>query len=272
MLTTIAYVPNTVAPIITFGVFATIAAKSGVVLDSTRIFTALSLLSLITEPLTQLFHALPEFGAAVGCFSRIQVFLLSESREDYRQFRGLQPSSVTTCDTGSNMEAKTCLGLEPKEMEVNVHSSDPDAAISIENGVFSWKKDEAPTLENISLTIPLSKLTMIIGQVGCGKTTLLKAILGEVPHATGSIVLSSKNIAFCDQNVWLTNQTMQQNITGYSKHDTEWYSQVLRACALDEVVRQLPNGDQTMIGSKGITLSGGQKQRVVGLSWIPAPP
>jgi hypothetical protein len=56
---------------------------------------------------------------------------------------------------------------------------------------------------------------------------------------------------------------VQQSITGASAFDLRWYSSVIRSCALDEDLRQLPQGDQTQIGSKGIALSGGQSQRIV---------
>ena len=55
---------------------------------------------------------------------------------------------------------------------------------------------------------------------------------------------------------------MQKNILGFANSDSEWYNAVMHACALDEDVRLFPLGDQTLIGSNGISLSGGQKQRL----------
>lgn len=165
-------------------------------------------------------------------------------------------------DTESDPELKLKHGGDDAALGKGISHDD---AITIRNGNFGWKsgEDEVPLLKNINLTVPASKLTVIIGPVGSGKSTLLKAVLGETPVSEGSILLSTREMSFCDQTPWLTNQTLQANITAFSKYDASWYSSVIRACALDQDLAQLPEGDQSMVGSKGITLSGGQKQRVV---------
>jgi ATP-binding cassette subfamily C (CFTR/MRP) protein 1 len=118
-------------------------------------------------------------------------------------------------------------------------------------------------LKNINFHVAHGQLAMIIGPVGCGKTTLLQGILGETSIARGRVLISSSEMAFCDQTPWLTNVTLQDNITGFSKYDSAQYWAIIRACALNDDLGQLPDGDLTLIGSKGISLSGGQKQRVV---------
>jgi ATP-binding cassette, subfamily C (CFTR/MRP), member 1 len=165
-------------------------------------------------------------------------------------------------DTESDPELKLKHGDDGAPLGKGISPGD---AITIRDGNFGWKsgEDEAPLLKNVNLTVPASKLTVIIGPVGSGKSTLLKAVLGETPVSEGSILLSTREMSFCDQTPWLTNQTLQANITAFSKYDASWYSSVIRACALDQDLAQLPEGDQSMVGSKGITLSGGQKQRVV---------
>jgi ATP-binding cassette subfamily C (CFTR/MRP) protein 1 len=75
--------------------------------------------------------------------------------------------------------------------------------------------------------------------------------------------VSSTEVAFCDQTPWLVNGTVQKNILGYSNFDGLWYNSVIHACGLEEDISNLPLGDQSLIGSKGIMLSGGQKQRIV---------
>ena len=104
---------------------------------------------------------------------------------------------------------------------------------------------------------------MLIGPSGCGKSTLLKALLGETPCSEGKIELSSKSIAFCDQTPWHMNGTVKDSIVAMSPFDERWYASVVHACALEEDLSQLPRGDKSVIGSKGIALSGGQSQRIV---------
>lgn len=257
-----AYTPSVISPVITFAAFAKIAQDDDAVLGSTQIFTTLSLLALVTEPLGALFHALPEFFTAVACFGRIQRFLLAESRQDMRQCLtagdGIMSSTSRQSDTDSDPELQLKQQFEKGGF---VQSN----AITIHNGNFGWKsgEEDVPVLKDINFTVSSSRLTVIIGPVGCGKSTLLKAVLGETPVSEGSIILSTRDMSFCDQTPWLTNQTLQANITAFSKYDASWYSSVIRACALEQDLAQLPEGDQAMVGSKGITLSGGQKQRVV---------
>lgn len=269
----IAYTPSSISPVITFAAYAKIAENNDTVLDSTRIFTTLSLIALITEPLTALFHALPEFFTAVACFNRIQKFLLAEPRNDTRQIAQVGSGAVVSVasrhsDTESDPELQLkhqeAGGVERPQV-LGKGDFLQGQAIAIRDGKFGWKsgEDEVPLLKDINVTAHNSQLTIVIGPVGCGKSTLLKAILGETPVAEGTVLLSTREMAFCDQTPWLTNQTLQANVTGFSKYDSSWYSSVIRACALDQDLAQLPEGDQSMIGSKGITLSGGQKQRVV---------
>lgn len=59
------------------------------------------------------------------------------------------------------------------------------------------------------------------------------------------------------------NQSIRQNIIGYAHFDGQLYNQVIKACDLQKDLTQLPKGDMTIVGSKGLALSGGQKQRVV---------
>jgi ATP-binding cassette, subfamily C (CFTR/MRP), member 1 len=93
----------------------------------------------------------------------------------------------------------------------------------------------------------------------------MRAILGELPFDNGGISVSSTNMAYCSQTPWILNTTIQQNICGLkacAPINEEWYQSVLYACALDQDLLQLIDGDRSVPGSRGITLSGGQKQRV----------
>jgi ABC-type uncharacterized transport system fused permease/ATPase subunit len=63
--------------------------------------------------------------------------------------------------------------------------------------------------------------------VGCGKSSLLKAILGELPVMGGTVHLSSTRIAFCDQTPWHMNGTVQQAIVGISDFEQRWYASVV---------------------------------------------
>ncbi len=249
-----------ISPLLALAIYAAVTRSKGQPLEAGTVFTALSLMAIISQPLTFLFQSIPNLMAAVACFDRIQKFLLTETRRDYRT------SISSTIDMENVRFEKEKLETETSDKLVDESAlldRGGSVVINIRNGSFGWKENDPPTLQDINLTIQNSNLTMIIGPVGSGKTTLLKAFLGEIPTSAGEVNIASTNIGFCDQTPWLTNRTVRENIIGYSKFDSSWYSTVLYACALDEDLISLPNGDHSKLGSKGIVLSGGQKQRVV---------
>lgn len=216
--------------------------------------------------------ALSALMGGVGSFKRIQGFIEMEPRAEQRKFPSA-PGSLgwlsdvdSSSEKGSDSSQKSRFSLEVKE-----HNSLGSQAIVIENGFFGWDKMKQPagTLHEINMVVPRGKITMVVGPVGCGKSTLLKAVLGELPVMGGALQVSSLRIALCDQTAWHVNGTVQGSIIGVSEFDQRWYSSVVRSCALDEDLRQLPQGDQTQIGSKGIALSGGQSQRIVRQSRSP---
>lgn len=101
--------------------------------------------------------------------------------------------------------------------------------------------------------------------VGSGKSTLLKAILGELEQVSGIRRLDpATKIAYCDQEPWLLDRSIRENIIGSLYFDAAWYRTVIEACALAQDIAQFPDGDETGVGSQGSALSGGQRARVVG--------
>uniref|UniRef100_A0A8C2TGF2 ATP binding cassette subfamily C member 8 n=1 Tax=Coturnix japonica TaxID=93934 RepID=A0A8C2TGF2_COTJA len=131
-----------------------------------------------------------------------------------------------------------------------------------------------PALSNIDIRIPQGQLTMIVGQVGCGKSSLLLAILGEMQKISGTVSWSSPekespvemefrgSVAYASQKPWLLNATVEENITFESSFNKQRYKAVIDACSLQPDIDILPHGDQTQIGERGINLSGGQRQRI----------
>uniref|UniRef100_A0A670I6L3 ATP binding cassette subfamily C member 8 n=1 Tax=Podarcis muralis TaxID=64176 RepID=A0A670I6L3_PODMU len=161
-----------------------------------------------------------------------------------------------------------------------------DYCVKVTNGFFTWTPEGSPTLSSIDIRIPQGQLTMIVGQVGCGKSSLLLGILGEMQKVSGNVIWNSipdsetgedvspsvvfclfvsrkrESVAYASQKPWLLNATVEENITFESPFNTQRYKAVIDACSLQPDIDILPHGDQTQVGERGINLSGGQRQRI----------
>ncbi|KAG7388247.1 hypothetical protein PHYPSEUDO_012905 [Phytophthora pseudosyringae] len=136
------------------------------------------------------------------------------------------------------------------------------AVISFQEADFQWVEDSpAPTLSNITFTLQPGTLTVIVGPVGSGKSSLVNAILGEMHQVRGTRVVRG-DAAYASQQAWIQNQTVRDNILFGEPLDAEHYRRVVEACQLLPDFDVLEQGDQTEIGERGINLSGGQKARV----------
>ncbi|KAA6388286.1 MAG: putative Metal resistance protein YCF1 [Streblomastix strix] len=118
-------------------------------------------------------------------------------------------------------------------------------------------KLKPPTLKNINL----GSLTMVIGSVGSGKSSIGAALIGDIEKIEGEIRIRGQ-IAYCPQTAWINNNTVRGNITFGSEFNQKKYDEVVHVCALETDFKTLAAGDQTAIGEKGVNLSGGQKARI----------
>jgi ATP-binding cassette, subfamily C (CFTR/MRP), member 1 len=262
----IAFTPDLAAPVATFAVFMVRARSSGEILDVSRLFTSVSLLVLLTLPLNQLFQSIPLFLAAVSCFRRIGDFLCEEVRVDRRVvpdaadwYSSAHKSRSQPDEQLGSIELRSRLTRTPSR----INALDSSDTFTSEKWSCGWTKD-SKVLKAVDISIPRAKLTLIVGSIGTGKSTLCKALLGETLVSESYVRLNerSRDLAFCDQTPYLINASIQQNIIGFSSLDRKWYNTVVRATALDEDLASLPNGDQQLIGSNGVNLSGGQKHKV----------
>ncbi|XP_037617804.1 multidrug resistance-associated protein 4-like isoform X2 [Sebastes umbrosus] len=135
-------------------------------------------------------------------------------------------------------------------------------SIEIDKLTCYWDKSlDAPSLQNISITVKSHQLVTVIGPVGAGKSSLLSAILGELPRDTGTLKVKGQ-LTYAAQQPWVFPGTIRSNILFGRELNPQKYERVLRACALKRDLELLPDGDLTLIGDRGATLSGGQKARV----------
>jgi ATP-binding cassette, subfamily C (CFTR/MRP), member 1 len=248
-------------PAVTFTVFA-IAQKlsGGAQFNVTQAFTSLSLLNLLVQPVMDLSIAWTTLSSGLACLDRIQAFLLKENREDYRILASHSDNASFSTRISTEKQGHF-EKLENNEIQENTETP----LVKIRGGCFGWKQDpDSAIIKDIDLDIMPGELTLIVGPVASGKTTLLEAIVGEARIFSGSVELTvPEEIAYCGQDAWLLNQSVKENILAFERYSKDFYEEVIEACQLEEDLRYFPKGDDSIIGSRGISLSGGQKQRVV---------
>ncbi|KAI8051613.1 P-loop containing nucleoside triphosphate hydrolase protein [Syncephalis plumigaleata] len=161
--------------------------------------------------------------------------------------------------------------------------------IAITDGEFSWyqqeeiewHKDDSMmiTRTNFNLTgihieFKLKEINVIVGAPRSGKTSLLMALLDEMPRTSGFVYFPrnrrvyenygtpNNSVAFVAQKPWIRNATIRDNIIFGRFYDETRYHQVLQSCALEYDIDNLYAGDQTMLGEDGFKLSLSLEQRI----------
>ncbi|XP_073027940.1 ABC transporter C family member 2-like [Primulina eburnea] len=211
--------------IVSFGAFTLLGGD----LTPARAFTSLSLFAVLRFPLFMLPNMITQVVNANVSLKRLEELLLAEEQI-------LLPNPP----------------IEPGL-----------PAISVKNGYFSWeKKAERATLSNINLDIPIGSLVAVVGGTGQGKTSLVSAMLGEIPSVADASVAIRGKAAYVPQVSWIFNATVRDNILFGSSFEPARYEKAIDVTSLHHDLELLPGGDLTEIGERGVNISGGQKQRV----------
>ena len=225
--------------------------------------TSLSIISLLSSPLSNLVYSGPRATGALECFQRIQAYILAPSKLDDRV---VSQQYISTSPTDLSAEGGVSFELQPSNIRSRAEIYRPFAAetdlVHVSQADFGWDRNSAATLSNIDLRCPPSSLIMVTGPTGSGKSTLLHAILGEIPCLKGFIHTKVYDIALCNTNAWIRNRSIRDNICQPLPYDEEWYRTVLCSTALDHDIESLPQKDHTVVGSNGMATSGGQRQRI----------
>ncbi|KAL9114618.1 MAG: hypothetical protein Q9227_001296 [Pyrenula ochraceoflavens] len=147
---------------------------------------------------------------------------------------------------------------EPDRLEIE---SSSDSNMEMQNASFAWPERTETVLRNVSVAFTPG-MTLVIGEVGSGKSALLQALLGELDFKGGEYRRPGQMMAYCAQTPWLQSMSIRENILFASPYEEIRYKQVLDACALIPDMASFKNGDLSLIGENGIGLSGGQRARV----------
>ncbi|KNE54789.1 hypothetical protein AMAG_00743 [Allomyces macrogynus ATCC 38327] len=210
----------------TMSTFASFAVLMGQPLTATKVFTAISLFMTLKNPLAIFPDMIIRLLEVMVSFDRINAYLAEET--------------VTHPPIGAQITVT-------------------------DDAEFRWgAAGSAFRLHRLNATIPVGKLTLVLGKTSAGKSSFLHALLGEMTQLQGHLT-TPPVVAYAAQQAWLQNATIRDNVLFGSPFQKNRYDKVLQACALVRDLEILPAGDMTEVGDKGVNLSGGQKSRL-GLS------
>lgn len=164
---------------------------------------------------------------------------------------------------------------EPYYLPSSDYSSILKGELLLENISFKYSDSSEKILDNINLNIKSGESIAIIGSSGCGKTTLLKIILGLLKPTSGRILLDGidvSNIGLCEyrkifgsvmQNDTLLSGTVAENISLFDPNfDEERLYECCRLACIFDDIKSLPMGFESLVGDMGSNFSGGQLQRI----------
>lgn len=150
----------------------------------------------------------------------------------------------------------------------------PEGHVQVENIIVSPPGSRTPVVKGISFTVPPGTVVGVIGPSASGKSTLARALLGIWVPQHGVVRLDGADIGNWDKNelgphigylpqdIELFEGSISENIARFSTVDAEKVVIAAKVAGVHEMILQLPEGYDTIIGSDGVNLSGGQRQRI----------
>lgn len=262
------YCTPALVSLVTFGVFW----GTGGDLTVPVVFSTISLLQVLRMTIGRMWSRSIETGSdAIASCLRIEAFLdrvyghevqLSfsavESKGDYE--------SVPSANVG-----------ETPEIPGNSADMELDTLLSLCASACSYGSSST-ILSNVSLSLRRGRVTMVVGAVGCGKSSLLSALLGEMTLSEDGkrFIQKGSRVAYCAQRAWILAASVRANVAiagqqdrGPSANfkkpvgiDEDLYQRALESTLLEHDLQRWPGHDETEIGERGVSISGGQRARL----------
>ncbi|OMJ68057.1 hypothetical protein SteCoe_34601 [Stentor coeruleus] len=238
---------NTVSILLSWGAqnylaagMLTVMTLTGTTLTATNVFAGLSVIRVVKNSMYTLPTIVNSFIQTKVSLTRIQDYLKAKNQDFY--IENLQNKSV----------------------------------VSMTNASFSWYlKDESlkssgelqetkRILKDLNFNIYKGELVAVVGKFASGKSSFLQALIQNMIFikSEDSYVNVFGSIALCNQEIWIQNKTIRDNILFGKEFNEKKYWEIIRICMLQADLDMFPGGDLTKIGERGINLSGGQKARV----------
>ena len=166
------------------------------------------------------------------------------------------------------------LGQEPME-ESKVQKRPANAAVSFDHVSFTYPGSDRPALNDVSFSVLPGQVTALVGPSGGGKTTAASLIPRFWDTDSGTVAIGGINVrelntedlmrqvAFVFQDTRLFKESLLENIrAARPEASRDEVLSAARAAQCDDILEKLPQGLDTVVGTKGIYLSGGEQQRI----------
>ncbi|MFW2439059.1 MAG: ABC transporter ATP-binding protein [Arenicellales bacterium] len=250
----------------------TIMKATPFVIETFAIFGLLVILFILIKTSTSLESVLPT------------IFLLGVATIRLKQLMGGIAGAINQINAGRAFIPGIVNDLrELADIEKQVNHKKADTkklgafkSLKLNDVSYAYPEVDTKAIENISFQVNRGESIAFVGSTGCGKSTLANLILGLLEPTKGSIKANDIDIAqnitawrthlgYIQQSIYLIDDTIRANIVlGLVEEevDDEQLWSALRSSRLEEFIKTLPDGLDTVVGERGVRLSGGQRQRI----------
>ncbi|KAK1444649.1 hypothetical protein BgAZ_105550 [Babesia gibsoni] len=229
--------------------------------DISAPITAMFIVEQITSASANLHRTMKSVVEFVASLTRIERFMTTCSPNYYiKPLEDLKPKYPN----------------DPLKMNEDVEGINEDTLVQFKMASFNWicdrkglfeaKEEGMSMLDKIDFELKRGEVRIVTGPQGCGKTSFIKSILGEMSLVSGSMAVAPLStgmpIFYTSQEVWLPTDSIRAIITFGYAFDEEIYNEVVRCAELLRDFSSWDDGDMRVISEKGYSLSGGQRVRV----------
>ncbi|HVW56854.1 MAG TPA: type I secretion system permease/ATPase [Rhizobiaceae bacterium] len=150
----------------------------------------------------------------------------------------------------------------------------PEGDVSFEGVVAGAPGGQSPILRGVSFRLRAGETLGVVGPSGAGKSTLARVLVGVWPYVGGAVRLDGSelphwemdqlgsHIGYLPQDIELFRGTVRENIARFAEDCDADVIEAAKLAGVHEMIQQLPDGYETMVGDGGRSLSGGQRQRI----------